>query len=265
MSANTPMYRRFGFNRLPGRGLVLPLLLIVVWEIIFRAKIANPVFLPSVGAVVAQGERLISSGDLWVGLQASMARYFAGLAIGGLLGVGIGLALGMSRLAERMFLPTFDALKQVSPFALIPLLSFGFGLREPAKIAFIVFTCVFPILINTYEGVRSVSIDYLEVGRAYRFNLPQLLGKIVLPAASPAIFRGLHLGVFFSWLGTVGAEYFFVAGAGVGNIIIDGRNSSQMDLVLFGVFVVGLIGYLLNQIITMVERRALHWLHPANP
>lgn len=264
MAIHAANYKRFGFERLPGRGLVLPLLLIGVWEILFRAQIANPVFLPSVGAVVVQGEKLIGSGDLWVGLQASMARYVAGLAIGGLLGIGIGLALGMSRWAERAFLPTFDALKQVSPFALIPLLSFWFGLREPAKIAFIVFTCIFPILINAYEGVRSVSIDYIEVGRAYRFNLAQLLWKVVLPAASPAIFRGLRLGVFFSWLGTVGAEYFFAAGAGVGNLIIDGRNSSQMDLVLFGVFVVGLIGYLLNQAITSIERRTLHWLHRAN-
>lgn len=251
---------RLALTRLPGRGILVPLLLVLLWELVHRAHLANPVFLPSVDAVVDQGIRLVSSGDLWVGLQASMARYVAGLAIGILFGVGIGLLLGVSRLAEGVFLPTLDALKQVSPFALIPLLSFWFGLREPAKIAFIAFTCVFPILVNTYEGVRSVAIEHIEVGRAYRFGLGQQLTKIVLPAASPAIFRGLHLGVFFAWLGTVGAEYFFAAGAGVGNIIIDGRNASRMDLVLFGVFVIGLIGYLLNRVVTRIEGRALHWL-----
>lgn len=264
MAIDMRAYGRLAFNDFPGRGLAVPLLLVLLWEIAFRAQLANPVFLPSVGSVVAQGSRLLWSGDLWAGLQASMARYAAGLAIGSLLGIGIGLLLGMSRLADRAFLPTLDALKQISPFALIPLLSFWFGLREPAKIVFIAITCVFPILINTYEGVRSVAVEYIEVGRSYRCNLYQLVTKIVLPAASPGIFRGLHLGVFFAWLGTVGAEYFFVAGAGVGNIIIDGRNSSRMDLVLFGVFVIGLIGYLLNLVVTRLEGRALHWLRGNN-
>jgi len=247
------------FEALPWRGLAFPLLLVVLWELIFRIKIANPVFLPSVFAVIEQGRTLVGNGELWVGLKASLYRDLSGLAIGSLLGITLGIVLGVSRLADRIFLPTLDTLKQISPFALIPLLSFWFGLHEPAKISFIVITCVFPILINTYEGVRGVALEYVEIGRAYKMTSFQLLRRVILPAAAPSIFRGLHLGVFFSWLGTVGAEYFFAAGAGVGNIIVDGRNASRMDLVLFGVLVIGITGYLLNVALSQIEKRVLHW------
>jgi len=244
---------------LPWRGIVFPVILILIWQLIYLAKIANPVFLPSVFAVIEQGHRLIDNGQLWEGLKASLYRDLVGLSIAIFLGVSIGIALGVSRLAGKVFLPTFNTIKQVSPFALIPLLSFWFGLHEPAKIAFIVVSSVFPIMINTYEGVRGIAFDYVEVGRVYKMTTFQLLRKIILPAATPSIFRGLHLGVFFSWLGTVGAEYFFTAGAGLGNIIVDGRNSSRMDLVLFGVFVIGITGYLLNIGLSYAEKRLLHW------
>ena len=138
-------------------------------------------------------------------------------------------------------------------------MSFWFGLDEPAKIAFVVITCVFPILLNTYEGVKSVPADLLEVGRVHRFGAWQQLRRIVLPSALPSIFTGLHMGVFFSWLGTVGAEYFFKAGPGVGNYIIDGRNGSRPELVFFGIFVIGLTGLLLNRALALAERTTLHW------
>lgn len=252
--------QRFAFvPALPWRGVVLPLLLVLAWDLAVRAGLANPQFLPPVQAVIDTGQALVASGELWVGLGASLARNLAGLAIGSLLGIVIGIALGVSRTADRALMPTLATLKQISPFALIPLLSFWFGLREPAKLAFIVITCVFPILLNTYEGVRSVPAEYLEVGRAYRFGRLRLLWRVVLPTAAPSIFTGLHMGVFFAWLGTVGAEYFFAAGPGVGNTIIDGRNASRMDLVLFGVFVIGLTGYLLNRALAFAERRVLRW------
>lgn len=247
------------FALVPWRGMVFPIILILLWQLIYLAKIANPVFLPSVFSVIEQGHKLIVSGQLLEGLAASLYRDLVGLSIAIILGVTIGVALGLFRLADKVFLPTFNTIKQISPFALIPLLSFWFGLHESAKIAFIVVSSIFPIMINTYEGVRGVALEYVEIGRVYKMTTFQFLRRVILPAATPSIFRGLHLGVFFSWLGTVGAEYFFAAGAGLGNIIVDGRNSSRMDLVLFGVFVIGVTGYLLNIGLSYVEKRLLHW------
>ncbi len=155
--------------------------------------------------------------------------------------------------------PTLSALKQVSPFALIPLLSFWLGLREPAKVGFVALTCVFPILVSTYEGARGVPEKLLEVGRVYRLDQLELVLRIVLPAAAPSIFAGLHLGAFFSWLGTVGAEYFLSAGPGLGNFILDGRSGFRMDLVLFGVAVIGATGVALDGAVELAERTLLRW------
>jgi sulfonate transport system permease protein len=246
-------------SRRAGLALLLPAALLVAWELATRAHLANPLFLPPLAAVAATGRRLLASGDLLVGLRASLLRAGAGLAAGAAVGVSAGVALGVSRVAGRAFHTTLAALKQISPFAFIPLLSFWLGLGEPAKVAFIALTCVFPIFVNTYEGVRSVPPRLIEVGRAHRLGRWALVTRIVLPAAAPSIFAGLHLGVFFSWLGTVGAEYFFLAGPGLGNIILDGRAGFRMELVFFGVAAIGATGVALNGLISLAEHRVLRW------
>src|SRR6266545_2655301 len=248
-----------GLSRRAGLALVLPGALLAAWELATGAHLVHPQFLPPLGAVAAAGQRLLASGDLLAGLRASLLRAIAGLALGALMGVSAGVALGVSRLAERAFHPSLAALKQISPFALIPLLSFWLGLGEPAKVAFVALTCVFPIFVNTYEGVRSVPVKLIEVGRSYRLTPFQLVTRIVLPSAAPSIFAGLHLGVFFSWLGTVGAEYFFLAGPGLGNITLDGRTGFRMELVFFGVAVIGATGVALNGLVSLAEHRVLRW------
>jgi sulfonate transport system permease protein len=237
-----------------------PLALLSIWALVVRLHLANPLFVPPIQAVVAVAGKLLASGELAADMEASLARSLAGLAIGAAVGIAAGVALGSSRLLDRALHPSLSAFRQVSPFALLPLLSFWLGLREPAKIAFIALTCVFPIFLNTYEGVRSVPAKLLEVGRVHRLGRWRLATRLVLPAAAPSIFAGLHLGVAFSWLGTVGAEYFFLAGPGVGNIILDGRNGFRMELVFFGIAVIGATGVALNGLVTLAERRVLRWL-----
>src|SRR6266542_3155732 len=226
-----------GLSRRAGLALVLPGALLAAWELATGAHLVHPQFLPPLGAVAAAGQRLLASGDLLAGLRASLLR----------------------AIAERAFHPSLAVLKQISPFALIPLLSFWLGLGEPAKVAFVALTCVFPIFVNTYEGVRSVPVNLIEVGRSYRLTPFRLVTRIVLPSAAPSIFAGLHLGVFFSWLGTVGAEYFFLAGPGLGNIILDGRTGFRMELVFFGVAVIGATGVALNGLVSLAEHRVLRW------
>lgn len=246
-------------SRCAALALVLPALLVAAWELATRAHLADPLFLPPLAAVVAAGRRLLASGELQAGLCASVLRAGAGLAVGAAVGVSAGVALGMSSAARRALHPTLAALQQISPFAVIPLLSFWLGLGEPAKIAFVALTCVFPIFVNTYEGVRSVPARLIEVGRVYRLGRWALVMRVVLPAAAPSIFAGLHLGVSFAWLGTVGAEYFFLAGPGLGNILLDGRAGFRMDLVLLGVAAIGGTGVALNGLVSVTEHRALRW------
>src|SRR6266571_2643458 len=249
----TAPFRSIALPAIPRRALLAfvgPGAILAAWEVAHRTQLANPLFFPPLGAVAAVGRRLLANGELLAGLRASLTLSLAGLALGAFAGISAGLALGISRTAERALHPTASALKQISPFAFIPLLSFWLGPAQAAKIAFVSLTCVFPIYVNTFEGVRSVPATLLEVGRAFRLNRWQLAIRIILPSAAPSIFAGLHLGVFFSWLGSVGAEYFFLAGPGLGNIILDGRNGFRMELVFFGIAAIGATGAALNGLLS---------------
>ncbi|MCY1288944.1 putative aliphatic sulfonates transport permease protein SsuC [compost metagenome] len=124
---------------------------------------------------------------------------------------------------------------------------------------FLSLAAFFPVVLNTFEGIRAVPADLLEVARVLRFSRVQVLWRVVLPSAAPSIFSGIHLGLIYAWLATLGAEYLLVSGKGIGNTMIDGRENFWMDLVIFGVIVVGLVGFTLNWIASRIERRLLAW------
>jgi len=101
--------------------------------------------------------------------------------------------------------------------------------------------------------------EYLEVARVHEFSLWQTLSRVIVPAAAPSLFTGLQLSLIYTWLATLGAEYLLSSGRGIGNTLIDGREQFQMDLVLFGVVVIGLVGFALNALASQLERRLLAW------
>jgi len=243
----------------PLRGWVPPLVLLALWWAAFRFGWSSSPVLVSIGSVWHRAVEQTLSGELWTGLSASLRRDLIGFAIGASAGLAVGAALGLSRLFENLVGPSFHTLKQISLFAWIPLLSVWFGLGDAAKIAFLSLAAFFPVVLNTFEGIRSVPGELMEVARVLRFNRRQWLRKVVLPSAAPSIFAGIHLGLIYAWLATLGAEYLLVSGKGIGNTMIDGREHFWMDLVIFGVIVVGLVGFALNWIATQIERRLLAW------
>jgi sulfonate transport system permease protein len=249
------------FQRVPRplRGAVLPVALLVLWALAVAQGWSTSPLLVSPARVWDTAVAQVTSGRVFTALAASLQRDLIGFAIGASAGLLFGAALGASRWFERLAGPSFHTLKQISLFAWIPLLSVWFGLGDAAKVAFLSLAAFFPVVLNTFEGIRSVPADLLEVSRVLRFTRWQRWRRVILPAASPSIFAGIHLALIYAWLATLGAEYLLVAGAGIGNLLIDGREHFQMDLVLFGVFVVGLVGFALNWIASRVEARALAW------
>lgn len=241
------------------RGWVLPAALFALWAAAAAGHWSASPLLVSPLAVLRQAIAQSASGALWIDLAASLARDLAGFAIGASAGLAAGLALGVSRRAESLVGPSFNTLKQISLFAWIPLLSVWFGLGDSAKVAFLSLAAFFPVVLNTLEGVRSVPLELIEVARVLRFTPLQWLTRVVLPAAAPSIFAGVHQALIYAWLATLGAEYLLSAGKGIGNLLIDGRENFQMDLVLLGVFVVGFVGFALNTLAAFAERRALGW------
>jgi sulfonate transport system permease protein len=241
------------------RGVVVPLIAVAAWQLITHYKLANVHLLASPSAVLKSFAVQVREGDLFPQLLASLQRDLSGFLVGALVGLILGSAMGLWRVADRLFGPSFDAAKQVAVFAWIPLISVWFGTGEPAKIVFIGLAAFYPVVVNTYEGIRSVSREHIEVARVFRFSRLQTFRRVVLPAALPSIFSGLHLALIYSWLGTLGAEYLLAPGPGIGNLMIDGREALAMDKVLLGVILAGLVGFSLNTVAARAEAYFLRW------
>ncbi|MFM2036401.1 MAG: putative aliphatic sulfonates transport permease protein SsuC [Pseudomonadota bacterium] len=241
------------------RGWVLPVLILSFWWWAVASGWSTSPLLVSPGAVWARAVQQVASGELWTALSASLWRNVWGFAMGASAGLALGVLLGWSRWAERLIGPSFHTLKQISLFAWIPMLSMWFGLGDGAKVAFIAMAAFFPMVLNTIEGLRSVPREYIEVGRVYGFGVWQLLTRVIGPSAAPSVFTGVQLALIYSWLATLGSEYLLASGKGIGNTLIDGREQFEMDLVLFGVVVIGGVGYALNATLGALERHLLAW------
>jgi sulfonate transport system permease protein len=241
------------------RALVVPLLVLIAWRLAVQWKLVNPLLLAPPERVLTRAVKEVQEGELFPQVLASLQRDVLGFVIGAFAGSVVGGLMGASRLVDRLVGPTFHAFKQVAIFAWIPLMSVWFGTGEQAKVAFIAFSAFFPMVLNTYEGVRGVSRDYVEVARVFRFTPWQVARRVVLPAAAPSIFAGVQLALFYAWLGTLGAEYLLAAGPGVGNLMIEGRESFAMDKVLLGVILAGAVGASLNALAAKAEQRSLRW------
>jgi sulfonate transport system permease protein len=241
-------------SRIDWRGVVLPVIAIAIWWAVSEAHVIKSGLLVSPAQVLATAWQQIESGALVKALSASLAREASGFVIGTLGGLLLGSALGFSRLATRMIGPSFDTFKQISLFAWIPLISVWFGLGDAAKVVFLSLAALLPVTAHTCDGIHAVPRAYIEVARAFRYSRWQLIRAVILPAALPSIFTGIYLALIYSWLATLGAEYLLVAGSGIGNTLIDGSEQFRMDLVLFGVIVVGVTGWALNALARAVER-----------
>lgn len=242
------------------RGWVLPVAAIALWWLAARLELVNSALLVAPGKVLATAWEQVETGRLWRALSASLAREATGFLIGTLGGLVLGAFLGLSPLFNRIVGPSFNTFKQISLFAWIPLISVWFGLGDVAKVVFLSLAALVPVVVNTCDGIRTTPKPLLEVARVYGFTRWQTVTQVVLPAALPAIFTGVYLALIYSWLATIGAEYLLVAGRGIGNTLVEGSEHFRMDLVLFGMVVIGAVGWGMNASARALERRLGRWL-----
>jgi sulfonate transport system permease protein len=244
-------------RRLPG--ILLPVVVLLAWEVGSRSGAIDPRILPPLETVTRTAVRQFRDGFLITDLAASVGRDLAGFAMGAALGILVGTLLGLSRTADLLLRPSFDWVKQIAIFAWIPLISMWFGIGEMSKIVFIALAAFTPVVLNVCEGVRGASHQLWEVGRVLTFTRWQFIRRLFIPAALPSILTGIHLALIYAWLATVGAEYFMTAGPGIGGLIIEGRDRFDMSQVMLGVVLLGLVGYALNHAAGALEHRLLRW------
>jgi len=251
---------RFGESRV-SRGLqyvLLPLGIIIVWEILCRSGAVKPMALPSPTKVGATLWSFIASGVLFIHVGVSVLRVLEGFAIATVLGLVLGVGVGISKILARLTDLIIQLLRPIPPIAWIPLAILWFGIGELSKVYIIFLGAFFPIIMGVIEGIRQTDNRYVELANVLEVSRWRFIRKVVLPGALPSIMTGLRVGLGSAWVCVVAAE-LIAAERGVGFIIVDGREMSQPDVVITGMISIGVIGKLMDVAIKTVQGRLVRW------
>jgi ABC-type nitrate/sulfonate/bicarbonate transport system permease component len=189
----------------------------------------------------------------------SLERIGLGFAISVVVGVALGIPLGLSALARKAAMPHIEFWRAMPPPALLPisvLLLHSIGNRQ--KVAFIAFFCTFPVLLNTIDGVRGIDPTLIETARSYGVPRLERIRRLVLPAALPQISAGMRTSLSLAVITMVLSEYFSST-SGVGYVLLISKNTFQLAPMWAAIVLIGVLGYLLNVLFILVERRVLAW------
>lgn len=240
---------------------LLPLLLIVVWQIASQTGWLSTRILPAPEKIVTTFWRLTVSGELWQHLAISSWRALVGFAIGGSIGLILGLITGTSKTGERLLDTSVQMLRNVPHLALIPLVILWFGIDESAKIFLVALGTLFPIYLNTYHGIRNIDRGLVEMARSYGLSGWSLFIQVILPGALPNIMVGVRFALGLMWLTLIVAETIS-ANAGIGYLAMNAREFLQTDVVVVAIILYALLGKLADVAALLLERVWLRW-HPA--
>lgn len=239
-----------------------PLLALAVFLAIWHYAVvwtATRVF-PSPVEVEKGFAELIRKSLLWSYVGDSLRRVAIGFGAAGLTGIPLGLALGWYPAARQIVNPVLQLLRPISPIAWIPVAIIFFGVGDAAAIFLIFLGAFFPIVVTCVNGVSNVPSMYRRAGRNFGLSAPELLRRVIFPAALPHIIVGLRIALGIAWLVVVAAEMIAVD-SGLGYLVIDARNSGKRyDLVVAAMLLIGAIGLALDVGIRRLERiRAVRW------
>jgi ABC-type nitrate/sulfonate/bicarbonate transport system permease component len=238
--------------------LGLPLALVALWWVLTRES--TSFFVP------APGELVTTFGDVWFGerflddVVPSLARLAVGLALAIGLGILLGLVIGSSTVLRHLTEPVLEFLRAIPPPVLVPILIVLVGINDTMKVLVIVSGCIWPVLLNTVEGVRAVDDVLSDTARAYGIHGASRITMLTLPAASPQIFTGIRQALSIGLILMVISE-MFASSSGLGFTIVQFQRTFAVPEMWSGIVVLGLIGVALAGVFQFVERRVLRWYH----
>ncbi|WP_022724264.1 ABC transporter permease [Rhodopseudomonas sp. B29] len=198
------------------------------------------------------------SGSLPIHFWKSVQRVYGGFFLAALAGIPLGLMLGRIPLLRAMLDPTLSLLRPIPVTAWLPLSMIFFGLGPKSAVFLVFLGAFYPILLNTVFGVKSVDVRLFEAAGMLGCSGPQLFRAVVLPASLPSIFNGLRLGASFAWILIVVGEMTGVP-EGLGAVIMDGRTLSRTDLVITGMIIIGVTGFVSDRLLVLLSNHFLRW------
>jgi ABC-type nitrate/sulfonate/bicarbonate transport system permease component len=239
-------------------GVAFIVVLLVLWEIAAATAFFPPMSFPRISAILVTWWELVVSGELPSQVLPSLWRMFAGYFIGVALGVGLGLLMGYVRFFYNLLEPITEVLRPIPSPAYLPIVILFLGIDDEMKIFMIAFATLFPVLLNTYSGVRSVDPIQLQTARTFGVTGRRLLTQVVLPAASPYIFTGMRVSLAVALIVMVISE-MVAASSGIGYFILSAQRGFKIRDMFAGVLTLALLGYALNRLFLAIENRVLAW------
>ena len=242
-------------RRWPGLGAIIPFIpLLLLWTAITEAGVFPRAFFPGPADVVRSFVTLTYKGILPDYLQDSLIRLFVGAAVGMALGIPLGVLIGASRMAHRVCWPILLFFQAIGDIAWLPILLiwFGFGLTTMTFV--IVYTVLFPVVLNTVLGVESVPRDLSRAALSLGASRARVLWEVTLPGALPNIITGLRNGLGYGWRALIAVE-MIVGTSGIGFMMFDARRAGSTVEILLGMIILGLLWYIVDAwILAPLER-----------
>lgn len=255
--------------------ILVPVILIVVWECLVKGKFINPQVLPAPSQVLLKWIAYLKplepydsqnmsylawllSGELPHDTLASTIRVLGGFAIGAGLALPLGLLMGGSARVYNLMNPLVQLLRPIPPIAYIPLAILWFGLGNPPAFFLIGLGAFFPVLMNTISGVRNVDAIYIRAARNLGASGSTLFIRVILPAATPYILTGLRVGIGVAFIVVIVAEMIAVNN-GLGFRILEAREFFWSDKIIAGMITIGLLGLAIDTGMDRLNRRLLRW------
>ena len=229
---------------------------LTLWQVV-GAQI-NPILFTTPIAVAKAAVTMIGSGELWHYLWPSLVVMLYGLGLACIAGIAIGLLLARFRLVDAAFDMYITFLYSTPTVALVPLIVLWAGFETKAKVVILFLFAFFPMVINTYQGVKNVDKKLLEVGRAFRCSEAQMWRHIIIPAALPFIVTGLRLAVGRGLIGMVIAD-LYTAISGIGYLIVRTAATYQVDKMFVPIVTLGVLGVTLTALLRIAERKVAPW------
>jgi NitT/TauT family transport system permease protein len=239
-------------------GLTAIVVFLAFWEAAVGLGWVNPLFTSSPSRIAVTAVQMFADGGILYDLEVSGLEFAVGYGLAVLVGVPLGILMGWYRRLNAVLDPFVSALYATPRIALLPLVMIWFGIGFASKVAIVFLGAVFPILVNTITGVRTIDADFVKVARSFGCNDRQLFLTVALPSSVPLLLSGLRLGLGHALIGIVVGEMYGAA-HGIGFLIATSGARFQTDKVMVGIIIIALTGIVLTEVLRVIERRFERW------
>ncbi len=258
----TSRYRVMGEGSTFWLSVVSAVAMLSLWWLATHLQWVRPLFLPKPETIwlafkqAAAGD--LDNHTLWVHFLWSMYRVFSAFTLAVIIGIPVGIAMGVSRIARGIFDPPIEFYRPLPPLAYLPLMIIWFGIGEQSKIMLLFLATFAPVALSARAGVRSVSQEQIQAALSMGASRAQVVRHVILPGAMPEILVGLRIGMGVGWTTLVAAE-MVAADAGLGKMVYNASNFLRTDVVILGIVAIGFVAYIFEMVMRWLERTLVPW------